>query len=360
MNDTRRAWDGVYPEQATIPIRIEAASYRGKPVYFEIVNPWSKPQRQEPPVLPGNFKALLTLLLSVFVMVLIGSIVLAIRNLRLGRGDRRGALRLAIFVFVLTELQRLSTAHHVPTFGEIAVILNGLQDSLFGAIFFWILYLALEPFVRKRWPRRIISWTRLLAGDFRDPLVGRDVLIGALIGLGITLWQFSAYFVRGRLGDSSLKPALEPSNWYLGMDQFVSALTSQLTTPLLNGFQFMFLILLLALLFRRDWLAFVVGWLVLTAALAFLGGGSPLHWISASVTAGVTTLVLYRYGLLAILAALLYLHIYIVFPVTTHLTVWYATGFLVDLIIMLALAFYAFYTSLAGQPLFGGKLLQED
>lgn len=359
-NDSRMAWEGVYPEQSTIPIRIEAASYRGKPVYFEIVNPWSKPERQEPSVLPGNYKALLTLLLSIFLLVLIGSVLLAIRNLRLGRGDRKGALRLAIVVFLMTELQRLFSAHHVPTFGEIATILNGLQDSLFAAGFFWVVYLALEPFVRKRWPGRIISWTRLLAGDFRDPLVGRDVLIGALVGIGITLWQFSVYFVRGRLGDPSIKPAIEPSCWYLGIDQFMSAFSSQLTTPLLNVFQFLFLILLLALLFRRDWLAFFVGWIVFTVALAFLGGGSPLHWVSASVTAGLLTLALYRFGLLALLSALLYLHIYIAFPVTTHLTAWYATGFLIDLIIMLALAFYAFHTSVAGQPLFSGRLLRED
>jgi hypothetical protein len=109
------------------------------------------------------------------------------------------------------------------------------------------------------------------------------------------------------------------------------------------------------MLFRRDWLAFIVGWLVFTAALAFLGGGSPLHWISASVTTGVTTLVLYRYGLLAMLAALLYLHIYITFPVTTHLTGWYATGSVVDLVFMLALAIYALHTSLGRSAIDGRK-----
>ena len=35
--DTRIAWEGVYPDQPDIPIRIEAAAYRGKPVYFQII-----------------------------------------------------------------------------------------------------------------------------------------------------------------------------------------------------------------------------------------------------------------------------------------------------------------------------------
>jgi len=47
----------------------------------------------------------------------------------------------------------------------------------------WILYLALEPIVRRRWPDSIISWSRLLAGRLRDPLVGRDILIGCLAGV---------------------------------------------------------------------------------------------------------------------------------------------------------------------------------
>jgi len=41
------------------------------------------------------------------------------------------------------------------------------------------------------------------------------------------------------------------------------------------------------------------------------------------------------------------------------LTAWYATDLHIALIICLALAVYAFYNSLAGQPLFVGKLLED-
>ena len=291
--------------------------------------------------------------------MLIGSVVLAIRNLRLGRGDRKGALRLAIFVFIFTQLSRISTAHHTPTSDEIGTILNGVQDSLFAAAFFWVVYLAIEPFVRRRSPHRIISWSRLLSGDFRDPLVGRDVLIGALFGVVIALWQISFFFVRRWLGDSTLLPSGEPASVKLGMGYFVQALETQLNTPLLNQFLLLFLILLLSLIFRRDWLGFIAGWLVFTAALALLWGGALPNWISAAVTAGLGIFVLYRYGLLAAMFALLFLHMYIHFPVTTNFTAWYATGFVIDLIILLLLAFYALRTSLAGQPLTRGKFLQD-
>ena len=58
-------------------------------------------------------------------------------------------------------------------------------------------------------------------------------------------------------------------------------------------------------------------------------------------------------------AALFYLHWYIQFPVTTHLISWYALGALLNLIILVALALFAFRSSLAGQPLTRGRLLEE-
>ncbi|MEA2204050.1 MAG: eukaryotic-like serine/threonine-protein kinase [Blastocatellia bacterium] len=359
MNDSRLAWEGVYPDQQNIPIRVEAASYRGHPVSFEIVNPWDKPERQNPAKFPAAIKALITLLVSVFVLVLIGSVLLAIKNFRLGRGDRKGALRLAFFIFSLTMISRLFTAHHAPVIDEFFTLLNGLQDAVFAGGFFWVLYVALEPFVRKRWPNRIVSWARLLAGDFRDPMVGRDVLMGAVFGIGITLWQLFFHSARRWMGDATLTPVPEPNIWNLGMGRFVGAVAEQLTTPLLNSFEFLFFILLLALLFRRDWLAFIGGWVMFTAGLAFLGGNTAFSWIGAAVAAGITTFVLYRYGILVMLSALLYLHLYLEFPATTQITAWYATGFLLNLILLIALAFYAFHASLAGQRVFGGKLLQE-
>ena len=46
--DRRAAWEGPYASRDDIPIRIEAASYRGVPTWFEIVAPWGRPQRMQP------------------------------------------------------------------------------------------------------------------------------------------------------------------------------------------------------------------------------------------------------------------------------------------------------------------------
>ena len=359
MNDERLAWDGVYPDQPSIPIRVEAASYRGKPVHFEIVSPWDSPLRQAPPGFAGKFSALFILLISVFVVVLVGSVLLAIRNIRLGRGDTKGALRLGIFVFSFTLLTRLFAAHHVPTLGEFSTLLNGLQDAFFAGGFLYVVYLALEPFVRKRWPHRIISWSRLLAGHFRDPMVGRDILIGAAFGIGVAVWQLSFNLTRERLGDPTLRPGWEPGAENLGMRGFITGFANQISTPLLNTFELLFLVLLLALIFRRDWLGFILGWLAFLSALALLWGGAPADWINAAVSAGLITFALYRFGLLAAMFAIFYIHVYVNFPITLNVTAWYASGFLVELLIVVAIAIYAFYTSLAGQSVFSRKLLED-
>ena len=57
------------------------------------------------------------------------------------------------------------------------------QRLLFGAALVWALYLAIEPYIRRHWPQAIISWSRLLAGRLRDPLLGRDLLIGVILGV---------------------------------------------------------------------------------------------------------------------------------------------------------------------------------
>lgn len=46
--DQRAAWEGVFPEQPRIPLHIEGAAFHGKPVYFELFGPWTRPARLGP------------------------------------------------------------------------------------------------------------------------------------------------------------------------------------------------------------------------------------------------------------------------------------------------------------------------
>ena len=90
---------------------------------------------------------------------------------------------MALFVFCAYAAARLFQADHVASFGqELWLLVKVFAYPAFWAGLVWLLYMALEPYARRRWPHMLIAWKRLLAGRLHDPLVGRDVLIGCLLG----------------------------------------------------------------------------------------------------------------------------------------------------------------------------------
>jgi serine/threonine-protein kinase len=218
--------------------------------------------------------------------------------------------------------------------------------------------------LRRRWPERIISWNRLLAGDFRDPLVGRDLLIGAVFG---SFWVAMMYFrvaLPRWLGVYQGIPDLMDTFklGVAGTGAFANMFISQVTASIAQAFMIVFLLLFLSLLLRREWLGIGVGTLILIALFV-----SPeiaqSHWIGiAGIALSVMTFVFcaVRFGPLALMAMFAVFHLWVFYPITTKLTAWYASSFVLALIILLSMAIYGFYISLGGQKVFGGKLLQED
>ncbi|HEU0106769.1 MAG TPA: serine/threonine-protein kinase, partial [Vicinamibacteria bacterium] len=184
-SDRKAAWEAAYGAgEDAVHVRIEAASYHGRPVWFAVLPPWMKATRMAvregtPPTPVGEAGVWLLAL-----AMPLGGVLLARHNLRLGRVDRKGAFRVALFVFVSYTLARLFRADHVAAFGdELWILIKILAYPAFWAAQVWLLYTALEPYVRRRWPHMLISWKRLLGGAFDDPMVGRDVLLGAVVGM---------------------------------------------------------------------------------------------------------------------------------------------------------------------------------
>ncbi len=355
MADVRAAWDGQYPVPPQGRVHVEAAAYRGAPVYFEVVNPWDTLAPQQ----TARESILLGVIMVVFVIVLAGSAFLALRNLRLGRGDRRGAFRLAAFFFTIKMLSLVFDSHHTATFDEFLVFIDHLKSSLFPACFLWVMYVALEPFVRRRWPEGIIAWSRLLAGDFRDPLVGRDILVGSLFGVGLILNNFMTDLAPKWLGYPPNMPFLDNQR-LRGARYFLTGVSNLFNSSLFISFIFLFLLLLLLIVLRRKWLVAVAGWILYAGVLSLaISDKPPISLLFALTGALLYVGVLYRYGLLALVSAMFIFHSWVFLPITTRLTAWYAGDFLIALIIYAALALYAFYTSLAGQKLFRGGLLQD-
>jgi serine/threonine-protein kinase len=341
-------------------MRIEAAAYQSKPVYFELIGPWTRPQRMQPyqPIATERVAFVMFVVLSI--SVLAASIVFARRNLRLGRGDRRGAFRLAVFVFAGWGVAAFFGAHHALTFREFDRFILLLSRGLLFSSVSWILYLALEPYVRRRWPATLISWSRLLAGRFQDPLVGRDALIGSLLGAFSIALVRLVWFVPGWLGFAPPQPYSGPQSELLGARAIIADISTSLIGAPVFWLAGLFVLFLFRVLLRKEWAAVLASALLFTVLFsAALSELAPVLLVSRVITNTLTVLLLIRFGFLAVVASQVFNGVLSSFPLTTDGSAWYAGISLVGILLMAAMALYGFYTSLGGRPVFGGVALEE-
>jgi serine/threonine-protein kinase len=351
--DHRLAWEGSYPDQPDVMLRIEAGSYRGRVAYFEVVTPWM----EESSASQGGAGSLAvniffcTLLLS----IVVGGVVLARRNIRMGRGDRRGAFRLAAFLFAAQVIWWVLRADHVPAFSEFWLFFNFLGYGLVISGLAWLVYVAMEPFARRTWPKGMIAWNRLLAARLRDPLLGRDILIGALGGLAVELWwRFYPLLI-----DWLSLPANEPLTIDLtslaGVRHALAMNVHNIVTSLYRPIGWLFIVLLLRPLLRKEWLAALVVTLVFAAVGTSQDPNVMVLLPFSILSIGLYFFLLLRVGLLSAIAASLFMFISQQVVLTMDMSSWYAGRSLFTLLLLAALAVYAFYISLGSRPLLGNE-----
>jgi hypothetical protein len=351
--DARAAWVEIKPERPDRPLSVEAAALRGRLVFFELAGPWSRPPRMgRPAELTQAGRDFPLLLLGILV---VGGALIARRNLRLNRSDRRGAMRLAAFVFVCSMLTWAFLARHVASDSELALLLLGASVALFLAGVCWLLYVALEPLIRRRWPDSLIAWTRLLSGRLSDPLVGRALLAGALLGVFAAISGEALQLARRAFEATPPIPPLPWDTTLVGP----RAVAAHLFNPAIAMFfalaQAMLFFLLRAVL-RKEWFAAAV-FVLFFAVPSFLIGGL-ISGAFSLVLAAAEIFVFLRFGLLAWVSANYFGHM-LQFPLTTDSSAWYAGTSLLVLVVLAALAVYGFRIALAGRPMFSGMRLED-
>jgi serine/threonine-protein kinase len=357
--DSRAEWEGTSARHPDTPLHVTAAGYRGKLVYFAIAGPWERPFRREMP-----FRTLIptvgTVMNIVLFTLLAAAIVLARRNLRLGRGDRRGALRIATYVFLASMVAFLLRAHHVPEVPREGNLLSvGLGGALFGAVFVWLSYMALEPYVRRRWPDLLISWNRLLTGRLRDPLVGRDILVGTLLGATNAVILHSSNALPAWIDAPGMTP-VPPSELIMrGTREAAGFFIGRQNDAVFAAVGIMFLFFLASSIFRRrKWLgAIPLGFLF---SLLNVGGENLAIEIPFAVLiATIFVFVVLRFGLLAVAVAGLVGTVLRLSPITLDLSRWYAARSLFALAVVVAIALYGFRIALGKRPIFGLVALED-
>jgi serine/threonine protein kinase len=346
-SDVRQAWTGEWPGYKHRPLRVEAAAWHGHPVFFSLVGPWTRAVRMPSSEPTGTGRLAERILVSIMTLVpILAAVFLARWNFVRGKGDRRGAMLLAILIFSLHMLL-WTFQTHFSSAGNFAYLLAlAISGALFWGGVVWVLYLALEPYVRRYWPQALISWTRVFARRWRDPLVGRDVLYGAVLGILFCDIFVLAYHLAARLG---APPAIPDTNYLVSSRIAISAWLEHIPDSI-SGTLLVFLTLFLCrVLLRKSWLA-GIGFVLLFTALKSVSADYPaVSWPIEAILYTILAVGALRFGLVAFVVALYTADVALNIPITLNPSAWYFTGTTLALATIAALAIWGFYTALAGQ-----------
>jgi serine/threonine-protein kinase len=356
-HDVSSAWEPGDAGGSGTP-RVTAATLNGKPVYFDVNRAGEAGVDRQTWFSRGaRSKANEALLVGFSIVLFVGGGILARRNLRLGYGDTRGARRLGVSIAIGGVVWASLRAHHAPLpVDEWVSLLIVTGWSLVWAGFAWLTYISLEPYMRRWWPHTLISWARLLSGRVRDPLVGRDVLVGLIAGILFAALLIVRVGVANRL-NVSLPPldqtysleGLRSIRYFLGLVVYFALDTLNFSLGALG-------MLLLVRLIVRD--ARVSGfiWVLILASVNIVAGFVWWDVVFALAVALLSIGVLMRFGLVSSAVMLLYTDLMTRLPVTLDTGSWYIASSILTLLLVGTLAVYGFLTALAGQPAFGDPI----
>jgi predicted Ser/Thr protein kinase len=347
--DERAAWTGVWPG-TTAPLRVEAGAWHGKPVYFRLISEWTEPNRMVQSASKGS--KLPEVLLAVFLMVLLaGAVWLARRNYRNQKSDPQGALRLGLLIFTLQMLVWIFNAHFVASISLFGLFVLAASGSVFLAAVFYIIYLAIEPYVRRHWPHAVISWSRLMAGRVNDPLVGRDTLYGVILGVA-----WAVIFAGMSLGLKHIgaEPVLSSTSFLLGPRRVLGTSFEHLALSVQATMAFFFLMFVFRVIFRKPWLAalvFVAFWVGIKSY-----DSHHLLLIAPAFAAvyGIAAYVVLRFGFIALAVGIFTVDVLGSVPIPSDMSSFYITPPALVFLLVAGMAIWGCYTALAGQ-----KLLKE-
>jgi hypothetical protein len=270
-------------------------------------------------------------------------VYLSRENLRRGRGDRRGAARLAIFVFCAQFALWMARMHFAWGIGLVGYVMVEICTASALALFSWAVYLAAEPFVRRYWPQTLISWTRVLSGRFRDGIVGRDLLIGGATAL--LWWMMSA---ARRMLNPEFQPNMPSTDLLISFRGALREYLENIPSVVWVALVLFFAIFLLRLLLRSDWVA-GAAFTVLFVGASVLSNASATDIVFTAITYATFAFVAIRFGLLAAAAIVFFDSALGDMPGSFDASAWYHPWFVLMVLLWAAAILWAFLQSIRRQ-----------
>ncbi len=363
--DSAAAWSTRLPWARNEPVVVQAGASRGRLVQFTMVHDWG---RSTSPVDSLNVESTAPIesvnFLVFSLLPLAASVYFGARNLKSGRGDRRGATRIAVFVFFMNILESAFTTRlsedGLLSVGADWVYGRGLGHSLIHSVSMWFAYVALEPYIRKLWPRMLVSWTRLISGRLRDPLVGRDLLIGGVAGTTMMALGGLIVYAARQFGFAGV-----PSVVGGGLQSLTSIPVTLLSLAyggsvcVLQVLETLVMLLVLRLVLQKTWPAVLISILLVSVSSA-IDSAPNVGWVLAILGSLVALpsmiFVLMRFGLLAATTTMFVTLVMGAAVATLDFSAWYADRALVSMLAIVAILIFGAVTALAGKTLFGDPL----
>lgn len=345
-DDPERIWGPAQTEGGSIRVR---ADERDGHIRFSIgahlPSEGSGATRPQPAI--GQ-----TAMSLVFIGTFIASAPLAWNNARRRTSDRRGAAQIAIAVFGMQfALYVLGRAIPESFLDAVTWFVSASKAALFTSFMVWIYYMAIEPYVRRFWPHSLISWTRLLAGRVRDPLVGHDMVLGAAFGVAVfILQQLNAWVAlqSSHPWSALVGPVVDWDPGQLSGYQFTAnSLVNASLQATTRGLIVLALMLLLRLIFRQRLLAVLSLIVLLTVVLVC--SMSPMglaSWLTCVLLAAGIAVALDGLGFLAFLTSLFVTRLLVLAPLTLDRHLWYASQGLLSVLVIASMVAWALKMSL--------------
>ncbi len=232
------------------------------------------------------------------------------------------------------------------------LLILGLAFSLYWASLLWLTYIALEPYMRQLYPESLNTWTRLLAGQTRDPRLGRDLLLGALAGTLIQVIDLMGRTLPAELGATVPAPDFD---WWIPNTHIRGYLIGNLLDNLVYSIRMAFFYKLLLYLVLRSlirWQLPAACVYVLVSTALWVGTTATLElswsWLFGALIELLLLWLLLRVGVVAVIVAT-YVWYCLCFPLTTDLAAWHSQSTLFALGPVVLLAGFGYYNSLAGK-----------
>lgn len=353
--DARSAWEGTIPDPPRT-VRVEAAVWRGQPIYFQTIWPWTRATRMEETTESAEVRSINFVAEVATMGLLAGALFLARKNVRAGRGDTKGAHRLGIAAIFAQLIAWALNDPHVGNAGqEVTRFIESLGEALFAGGVLYVMHLAVEPAMRRYWPNSLLGWTRLLRGEIIDARVGRDALFGLGAGALISLLIFAREPLNHAAGALYPIASFGNTRYFEGLHYVIGFLFSLLVfQTVFNAMWFILTIVGLKRLFKRMWLVGVAATVVFTflAARSLFVDAPGLLWINlaiAFVVVGIITVLAIHVGLLATVLAFAATFALTATPWTFDTSAWYFPQSALAMLVCAGITALAAYAARSGE-----------